>query len=212
MKNPLRQTIIALALACLPFAAMAANGQAQELHQGGRQARDSSHQAGHDHGQSGVSAGVTTASSAMAELKPTQGNVTAGSIKFENEGDKVRISGEVSGLKAESSHGFHVHEKGDCSAPDGSSAGGHFGLVGQEHGSPNEAGSHVGDLGNIRTDEDGVARVDIVVPRSKLTLGEGEKDVIGRGLIVHAKADDLVSQPTGNAGDRLACGVIRADR
>ncbi len=200
----LRKTAIALSLSCLPFAALAADGHSAHEQQV-QQAQDAIQAA--TGSASGTQTGVQAA---RAELKPTQGSRTQGSIKFENEGDKVRISGEVSGLKPESSHGFHVHEKGDCSAPDGSSAGGHFGLSGQQHGSPNEVNAHVGDLGNIRTDKDGVAQVDIVVPQSKLTLGVGEKNIIGRGLIVHAKADDLTSQPTGNAGDRLACAVIEA--
>jgi Cu-Zn family superoxide dismutase len=104
-------------------------------------------------------------------------------------------------------HGFHIHENGDCSAPDGSSAGGHFNPTDQNHGGPDASVHHIGDLGNIRADENGNATYEATL--SFLSLGDGENSILNRGLIVHALEDDLVSQPTGAAGARLACGVIR---
>ena len=104
-------------------------------------------------------------------------------------------------------HAVHVHEKGDCSAEDGTSAGGHFNPGGVSHGSPHAPEHHAGDLGNMFVDAEGNARHVILMP--ELTLDDGPFAVRGRGIIVHAGVDDLVSQPTGNAGGRIGCGVIR---
>jgi Cu-Zn family superoxide dismutase len=98
-----------------------------------------------------------------------------------------------------------VHELGDCTAPDGTSAGGHFNPEGMPHGAPADAQRHVGDLGNLTADDSGMAhyeRTDDVIALS------GDHSIVGRGIIVHAGADDLTSQPTGAAGARVACGVI----
>ena len=102
-------------------------------------------------------------------------------------------------------HGFHVHEFGDCSSPDAMSTGGHFNPTGMPHAAPTAGKRHVGDLGNIEANADGVATLDIIDPAMTFA---GPTSIIGRGLIVHAKADDLKSQPAGAAGDRVACGVI----
>ncbi len=147
---------------------------------------------------------------AMAELAPTQGNEAKGSISFKVVDGRVHVTGQVTGLKPGSEHGFHIHEKGDCSAPDGESAGGHFNPATQDHGSVASDPHHGGDMPNITADDKGVATVDAPVS-TNVNIGKGDDfDIIGRGLIVHADPDDYTTQPTGNAGARLACAVIRA--
>jgi Cu-Zn family superoxide dismutase len=103
-------------------------------------------------------------------------------------------------------HGLHVHEIGDCSSEDFKSAGGHFNPMEVPHGGPEDAERHAGDLGNIECDQDGVCHLEIET--SGLTVEDGPESVVGRAVILHEKTDDLVSQPTGAAGARLACGVI----
>ncbi len=143
-------------------------------------------------------------SRAVAVLHPTEGSQVEGVVQFTRTAEGIRIEATVSGLTP-GRHGFHIHQWGDCSAPDATSAGGHFNPTGQPHGAPDSATRHVGDLGNLEAGEDGMAsysRVDTVVAFS------GPRSIIGRAVIVHAAEDDLTSQPTGNAGGRLACGVI----
>jgi Cu-Zn family superoxide dismutase len=147
---------------------------------------------------------------AVATLTATAGNTVAGKIDFTLVDGVLRANGEVSGLTPGSEHGFHIHETGDCSAPDGSSAGGHFNPTTSEHGSVNGAVHHGGDMPNLVADAQGVAKVDGPVS-SNVNAGSGDAaDIIGRGLIVHAGPDDYATQPTGNAGARLACAVISA--
>ena len=126
-------------------------------------------------------------------------------------GDGVHITGELGGLPAGGRHGFHIHEKGDCSAADASSAGGHFNPTAQPHGRAGQGAHHAGDADNLVADGKGVARVN--VHQSRVTLGGGAaNDIAGRAVIVHAQADDYSTQPTGNAGGRIACGVITVTR
>ncbi|WP_140724963.1 MULTISPECIES: superoxide dismutase family protein [Gammaproteobacteria] len=147
-------------------------------------------------------------SSATAELKPTQGSTVNGSVTFKIVDGALRVSGQVTGLKPNSEHGFHIHEKGDCSAPDGSSAGGHFNPAQSEHGSIAHDPHHGGDMPNIVADAQGNATIDGPVS-SNVNLGKGDSfDIAGHAVIVHADPDDYKTQPTGNAGGRLACGVI----
>jgi Cu-Zn family superoxide dismutase len=108
------------------------------------------------------------------------------------------------GLK-KGKHGFHIHEFGDCSAPDGTSAGGHFNPEGKMHGAPVDMSRHAGDMGNIEADESGKAHLEYIDPMMSLT---GDHSIIGRSVILHQNEDDLKTQPTGNAGPRIACGVI----
>ncbi len=153
---------------------------------------------------------ATGASTAVAELAPTQGNEVKGNVSFTVVDGRVHVTGQVSGLKPDSEHGFHIHEKGDCSAPDGASAGGHFNPGQQDHGSVTADVHHGGDMPNIKANAEGVATIDAPVS-SNVNIGKGDGfDIIGRGLIVHADPDDYTSQPTGNAGGRLACAVIKA--
>lgn len=144
--------------------------------------------------------------SAVATLTPTTGNTTAGTVKFTQQGGKVLVSGEIRGLKPNAEHGFHVHEKGDCSSGDGNSAGGHFNPTGQPHGAHSAAAHHTGDLPSLRADASGTARFSF--ESSSITVGSGVTNVVGRGLIMHRDPDDFRTQPTGNAGPRLACAVI----
>ncbi|MCL7715779.1 superoxide dismutase family protein [Stenotrophomonas mori] len=145
---------------------------------------------------------------ASARLEPTKDSAVAGTVTFSIVDGKLRASGDLSGLAPGSEHGFHIHEKGDCSAPDGTSAGGHFNPGGSDHGSIEADVHHGGDMPNIVADAQGNAHVDGPVS-SNVNAGKGDDfDIIGRGLIVHADPDDYHSQPTGNAGARLACAVI----
>ena len=142
---------------------------------------------------------------AIAVLHPTTGNKVSGTVTFTEEADGIRVQANVTGLTP-GKHGFHVHEFGDCSAADGSSAGGHFNPTNQPHAGPDATARHVGDMGNIEADSSGTAKLDYVDHHISLT--NNERWVIGHAVIVHEKADDLKSQPTGNAGGRVACGVI----
>jgi Cu-Zn family superoxide dismutase len=150
-----------------------------------------------------------TAPTAQVVLKPTPGHDANGTLTLRAEGDGVRISGELAGLKPGSEHGFHVHENGDCSAPDATSAGGHFNPADQAHGSMDANPHHVGDMPNQKANAQGVADVNVLAHDMSLDPGS-EHNVIGRALIVHEQPDDYQSQPSGNAGARIACGVIEA--
>lgn len=146
-------------------------------------------------------------SGATARVAALGGSGVTGTVRFTPRGDKVQVEAELAGLHP-GKHGLHIHEFGDCSAPDGLSAGGHFNPEGHPHGGPGAA-SHPGDFGNVEADAQGRARLSLMV--EKITIDAGKLGVVGRGLIVHANADDLVSQPVGEAGGRVACGVITAE-
>ena len=141
---------------------------------------------------------------AIAVLHPTKGNSTSGIVTFEVVKRGVRVVAHLSGL-APGKHGFHVHEYGDCSADDAMSAGGHFNPGMMPHSMPSSEKRHVGDLGNVDADKDGNAHLDYIDTMMALS---GPNSILGRGVIVHEKEDDLKTQPTGNAGGRLACGVV----
>jgi superoxide dismutase, Cu-Zn family len=147
----------------------------------------------------------TSSPSARATLAPTAGNRTSGTVTFEPRGDKIRVVAAVSGL-APGGHGFHIHEKGDCSAPDGTSAGGHFNPTGKPHGDPAHADHHGGDMPMLVADASGNAMLDTLL--DTVTIGGGAADIVGRAVIVHKDADDFKTQPTGNSGARVACCVI----
>lgn len=144
---------------------------------------------------------------AEAMLKPTAGNSASGTVSFREEGGKVRVSGSIAGLTP-GQHGFHVHDKGDCSAPDATSAGGHFNPTAKHHGHPEHAERHAGDLPQLMADASGNASINALV--DGITIGAGAANIVGRGLIVHAAPDDFKTQPTGNSGARVACAVIVA--
>lgn len=143
---------------------------------------------------------------ATATLQPTKGNATSGSLTFVEHGGHVMVSGQVSGLKPGQEHGFHVHEVGDCSSGDGMSTKGHFNPDGKPHG-PQHAAHHAGDMPALKANAQGVAKVDFHL--NGVTLKPGTTSLAGRGLIVHISPDDYTTQPTGNSGARIACGVIQ---
>ena len=146
--------------------------------------------------------------SARAELKPTAGSNATGWVQFTQAGSAVRVTAEVRGLKPNAEHGFHVHDKGDCSAPDAMSAGGHFNPAGKPHGHHGQSERHAGDMPSLKADASGVAKLDWT--SALLSVGSGAANVVGRGVIVHRDPDDYATQPTGNSGPRLACGVVTA--
>lgn len=139
-------------------------------------------------------------------LDARSGTSITGTMRFSEHGGKLRLRGTVKGLAPDSEHGFHIHEKGDCSAPDASSAGGHFNPDGSAHGNHGSAVHHAGDLPSLKADAKGVAKIDVEL--SGVTLAEGPTSIKGRSLVVHGKPDDFTTQPSGNSGPRVACGVI----
>ena len=154
---------------------------------------------------------IATSSSvaqASANLTSASGSLASGRMVLVPMGDGVHVTGEVGGLSRNGVHAFHIHEHGDCSAADASSAGGHFNPKAQPHGRAGHGPHHLGDADNLRADANGVARVDAHF--SGVVLGgDAANNVIGKAIVVHAAPDDYQSQPAGNAGARIACGVIR---
>jgi len=146
-----------------------------------------------------------TAPYVVASLEPTRGNTAQGTVWFSQQGPEVWMRGRVTGLKPGQEHGFHVHEKGDCSSGDGMSSGGHLNPDGKPHG-PQTAAHHAGDLPALKADASGNAVVNARFTGT--VLGSGAGDIAGKALIVHAGPDDYTTQPTGNSGARIACGVI----
>src|SRR5207247_11286264 len=141
---------------------------------------------------------------AVAVLHPTTGNKVIGTVTFTEVADGVQVHAELAGLTA-GDHGFHVHEFGDCSAPDVSSVGAHFNPTNKPHAGPDAIERHVGDMGNVEADASGKAKLEYV--DHQISLTNDQQSVIGRSVVVHAKADDLKSQPAGDYGARVACGV-----
>jgi superoxide dismutase, Cu-Zn family len=140
-------------------------------------------------------------------LEPTEGNETEGQLELGPAEEGVQLVGSVTGLRPAGVHGIHIHETGDCSAPDASSAGEHFNPHGARHGRAYHGEHHVGDMDNIKADNDGEAGVERTIAGA--TLGDGaDTDVAGKAVVIHSGPDDYRSQPDGNAGDRIACGVI----
>jgi superoxide dismutase, Cu-Zn family len=144
---------------------------------------------------------------ATAQMAPTQGHEASGTLTLTAEANAVRVSGSLSGLQPNAEFGFHIHEKGDCSAPDASSAGGHFNPANAQHGNPAGEAHHAGDMLNVKSDAQGGAQVD--TQATGVTLSGGQpNDVLGKAIVLHAKPDDYATQPSGNSGARIACGVI----
>ena len=144
---------------------------------------------------------------ASANLEPTKGSTVRGTASFAQRGDKVHVMATVTGLRPNGEFGFHIHEAGDCSSGDGMSTKGHFNPQSKPHAHAGTSERHAGDLPSLRSDASGTAKVDAML--DIITVGEGPTSVVGRGLIVHAQADDFRTQPTGNAGARSACAVIQ---
>lgn len=142
---------------------------------------------------------------AMAKLSPTQGQQATGVAVFHERGGRLMMHVRATGLTPNAEHGIHVHERGDCSAPDATSAGGHFNPTGKPHG-PQDGDHHAGDLPNLKTDARGNAEMHFAL--TGLTLARGDASVIDRAVVIHAQPDDYRSQPAGNSGPRIACGAI----
>jgi Cu-Zn family superoxide dismutase len=142
---------------------------------------------------------------AIAALASTAGQQCRGVVRFTQEGDSVKVVADLEGLTPGQKHAFHIHQFGDCSAPDGMSAGSHYNPEGHQHGLPETENRHAGDLGNVQADDQGKAHYEITV--KGITILGHNNPIAGRAVIVHAKPDDG-SQPVGNAGGRIACGVI----
>ncbi|MEO8365501.1 MAG: superoxide dismutase family protein [Pseudoxanthomonas sp.] len=149
----------------------------------------------------------SAAKQAVANLASASGSLVSGKVTVTPMAGGVHLTGTVGGLPANSTHGFHIHEKGDCSAADASSAGPHFNPSAAAHGKAESGAHHAGDMDNVVANAEGVVSLDVHV--SGVTLGGGaSNDIAGRALVVHAAPDDYTSQPAGNAGARVACGVI----
>ena len=144
---------------------------------------------------------------ATAALQPTKGSKAFGEATFEQVGSKVRVIVFAQGLKPDAEHGFHIHEAGDCSSGDGMSTKGHFNPFGKPHGDPKSGERHAGDLPALKAGKDGRGKIDVEM--DVITLRSGPANIVGKGIIIHADPDDYRTQPTGNAGARIACGVIK---
>ncbi|KGQ18344.1 Superoxide dismutase [Cu-Zn] precursor [Lysobacter dokdonensis DS-58] len=153
-------------------------------------------------------AAQSTAKEGRANLASASGSLVSGRVTLRPMRDGVHLTGIVGGFMPNSVHAIHVHEKGDCTAADASSAGGHFNPGGQPHGRANSATHHAGDMDNITANAQGQVNLDIHL--AGVTLGGGApNDIADRALVVHAAADDYTSQPAGNAGARVACAPIK---
>jgi superoxide dismutase, Cu-Zn family len=156
-------------------------------------------------------ASLPSGPSASTDLIPKSETKVTGKVNFTQISKGVQVSGAVSGLKPNQLHGFHIHEKGDCSSADALTAGGHFNPEGKKHGNHDEhdhgVEHHAGDMPNLRANAGGIATFKFVL--SGLTVDSGVHAVKGRAVIVHANEDDYLSQPVGNAGGRIACGLIQ---
>lgn len=146
---------------------------------------------------------------ATANLRPTKGNQAKGTVTFTptDDANKVKVQVHLSELKPGGVHGLHVHEKGDCSAPDASSAGGHFNPAGKSHGDRTADERHAGDLGNVEASSAGTVSATFDV--DDISVSDGQQGIIGKSVILHEKADDLKTQPSGDSGGRIACAVIK---
>ena len=145
--------------------------------------------------------------SAGAQLQPRSGSNVSGNVKFTQIGDVVRVTGEITG-HTKGPKGFHIHEKGDCSDDKGMNTGGHFNPGNHKHGGPYDPVKHSGDLGNLVFNDAGIAKINFTVGDISVTKDRPD-GIIGRAVIVHAGTDDFTTDPTGNAGGRVACGVIQ---
>ena len=142
--------------------------------------------------------------SGAAATRPVANNVT-GTVTFTEEKGGVRVVANIKGLKPNSMHGFHIHQKADLSAPDLSSAGDHFNPTGAKHGGPHKVEHHLGDLGNLEADDNGNAKMTMVMKGLSL---QGKNGIVGKSVLVHAEPDDLQTDPSGKSGARIAGGVI----
>lgn len=172
---------------------------------------DEQEKAGSDQGEAGSTESLgeaqimdQNAKRGFAIINPKSGSDVVGAVTFTEVEGGVRIIADVGGL-TEGKHGFHIHESGDCSSDDGSSAGGHFNPTNESHGNFDSQLRHVGDLGNLEANKYGFAHYDRV--DSVITI-DGENSIVGKSVVIHEGEDDLQSDPTGNSGSRIGCGSI----
>jgi len=150
-------------------------------------------------------ASMATGPAAVASLMSTSGSTATGTVNLQQLGDgSVEVTANLRAVPP-GVHGFHIHEKGDC-GDNGNAAGGHFNPSGTPHGSPNADPHHAGDFGNVTADDNG--NVTHRFTTRSITLAEGANSAVGKAIILHANPDDMTTQPTGNAGARIACGVV----
>jgi Cu-Zn family superoxide dismutase len=204
---------VGIALAFAPIGIVSGDGHLAS--EKGEHAEGDGHDHGHDHGGHAEHAGHAHEGStskalpgglrAQCILNPTEGNKARGIITFTDVEGGVQISGVVTGLNPDAKHGFHIHQFGDISSPDGKATGGHYNPHGTDHAGPDDDARHVGDLGNIVTSDKGIGTYDRIIKGAQVG---GEHSILGRGMIIHAGTDDLTSQPTGAAGGRIAQGII----
>src|SRR4051812_36343474 len=144
---------------------------------------------------------------ATCKLESKSGSQVAGTVTFTKVGDEVQVVADITGLKP-GKHGVHLHEKGDCSAADAASAGAHWNPTSVPHGAPNNG--HLGDLGNIEAGPDGSASLRFTTDAWMLAggLSAPDNDVVGKAVVIHSNTDDLATQPSGNSGSRIGCGVV----
>ena len=143
-------------------------------------------------------------------INPKNESTVYGELFIRSEKNTSYINGKISGLKPGKLHAIHIHEKGDCSSHCGTSAGGHWNPLNQIHGKWNEEskeGYHLGDIGNIEADSNGIAVINFKTKNWRFNDGSN-LDILGKSIIIHAGTDDLISQPSGNAGERIGCGTI----
>jgi superoxide dismutase, Cu-Zn family len=160
---------------------------------------------GMQHSEKDIKAGQSPeVTNAIAILWSAPNSKVQGTVLFEKADKGIKITADISGL-APGKHGFHIHEFGDCSSADYTSAGPHFMLPGEMHGAPGDNMSHNGDMGNLMADTSGKAHLEWIDPNISFS---GPNSILGRSVIVHKKEDDLKTQPTGNSGARIACGTI----
>lgn len=147
--------------------------------------------------------------SLTVDIAAKSGSDVTGQLVFTQEDGKVKLEGEIEGLEAGKEQAIHLHEKGDCSADDATSAGGHWNPMNEEHGKWNsQDGYHKGDIGNLEVDEDGKASITFETDQWCIDCDDDAKNIVGKAVVVHEGADDFETQPTGDAGGRVGCGVI----
>lgn len=153
----------------------------------------------------GACASMGSGPSAVATLSPTTGQTAAGTVQLTQLADgSVEVKVDLTGV-APGVHGFHVHDKGDC-GDNGNAAGGHFNPAATPHGAPSNPPHHAGDFGNVTANEAGEVHTRFTT--RSVTVEAGPNSAVGHAIILHANPDDLTTQPTGNAGGRIACGVV----
>lgn len=154
---------------------------------------------------------IESAGHAVAIIEAKSGNKTVkGEVHFKYQNETLSLHAKIAGLKPNSLHGFHIHEIGDCSKDDATSAGGHFSPnPSNKHGGHSDPDRHAGDMGNIKSDKSGHAEINVILPGLNLSSTDKMYSALGRAVIVHADPDDMITQPTGNSGARIGCGVIQ---